>query len=56
MAEATGGEINPDSAERITTTSLTKNYQPVRQPLIILAFALLLLEITLRRFIFNEPD
>jgi hypothetical protein len=56
MAEATGGEINPDPAERITTRSLTKSYQPVRQPLIILAVALLLLEITLRRFIFNEPD
>jgi uncharacterized membrane protein len=56
MAEATGGAVNPDSAERITTTSLTKSYQPVRQPLIILAVALLLLEITLRRFVFNEPD
>jgi hypothetical protein len=56
MAEATGGEINPNSAERVTTTSLTKSYQPVRQPLIIIAFALLLLEITLRRFVFNEPD
>jgi Ca-activated chloride channel family protein len=56
MAEATGGEINPDSADRLTTTSLTKSYQPVRQPLIIIAFTLLLLEITLRRFVFNEPD
>jgi hypothetical protein len=56
MAEATGGEINPNSAERVRTTSLTKSYQPVRQPLIIIAFALLLLEITLRRFVFNEPD
>jgi uncharacterized membrane protein len=56
MAEATGGAVNPDSAERITTASLTKSYQPVRQPLIILAVALLLLEITLRRFVFNEPD
>ena len=56
MAEATGGEINPRSADGLKTTSLTKNYQPVRQPLIILAFALLLLEITLRRFVFDEPD
>ena len=56
MAEATGGEINPRPAEGLKTTSLTKNYQPVRQPLIVLAFALLLLEITLRRFVFGEPD
>ena len=56
MAEATGGEINPDSDERITTTSLTKSYQPVRQPLIIIAFVLLFLEIALRRFVLNDPD
>lgn len=56
MAEATGGEINPTSAVRPTTTNRTKNYQAVRHPLIILAFVFLLLEITLRRFVFNEPQ
>ncbi len=56
MAEATGGEINPRAAEGSKTTSLTKNYQPVRQPLIVLAFALLLLEIALRRVVFGELD
>lgn len=56
VAEATGGEINPASVDGSKSTSLTKNYQPVRQPLIALAFALLLLEITLRRFVFGEAD
>jgi len=56
MAEATGGEINPGPADRLTATSSTMSYQPVRQPLIVLAFVLLLLEITLRRFVFNEAD
>ena len=55
MAEATGGEINPSSTDGLKTTSLTKNFQPVRQPLIVFAFALLLLEIMLRRFVLVSP-
>jgi hypothetical protein len=56
VAEATGGEINPRAADGLKTTSLTKNYQPARQPLIVFAFALLLLEIILRRVVFGESD
>lgn len=54
MAEATGGEINPRWSDEAAATGTVKTYQPARQPLIILIFALLLLEIIARRFLFNE--
>jgi hypothetical protein len=56
LAEASGGEINPPSPNSLRRESLSKNYQPIRQPLLILAFTLFLLEITLRRFVFGESD
>lgn len=56
MAEATGGAINPASTESATTTTAIKTYHPARQPLIVMVFVLLLLEIIARRFLFNEPD
>jgi Ca-activated chloride channel homolog len=55
IAEATGGEINPRRFEEVAVTDTVKTYQPARHPLIILIFALLLLEILARRFLFNEP-
>ena len=56
LAEGSGGEINPRSPNTLRRESLSKNYQPVRQPLLILAFALFLIEIALRRFVFGESD
>jgi hypothetical protein len=56
MAETTGGEINPKPWDGARTVGLTKVYHPVRQPLIIFALALLLLEIAFRRFVFGEAD
>ncbi len=56
LAEGSGGEINPRSPNNLRRESLSKNYQPVRQPLLILAFLLFLVEITLRRFVFAESD
>ena len=56
MAQATGGEINPRSVPNQISTTVTKTYEPVKQPFIILAFCLFLLEIALRKFAFAEPD
>jgi Ca-activated chloride channel family protein len=56
LAEGSGGEINPRSTNTLRRESLSKNYHPVRQPLLILAFALFLIEIALRRFVFGESD
>ena len=56
LAEGSGGEINPRSTDSLRRESLSKNYQPVRQPLLILAFVLFLVEIALRRFVFGESD
>ncbi|MEO6164388.1 MAG: VWA domain-containing protein, partial [Candidatus Binatia bacterium] len=41
LAEGSGGEINPRSLDSLRRESLTKNFQPLRQPLLVLAFVLL---------------
>lgn len=56
LAQATGGEINPRTMESQTKPIVTKTYEPIRQPFIILAFCLFLLEVALRKFAFIEPD
>ena len=56
LAQATGGEINPKSLDKLSKTNITKNFQTRRQPLIMLAFGLFLIEIGLRKFAFAEPD
>ncbi len=56
MAEATGGEINPRPAQARPSTSVTKSYAPLKQPLIILVFCLFLIEVAIRKFAFAEPD
>lgn len=56
LAEATGGEVNPRSLESQPKTSVTKTYQPVKQPLIILVLCLFLLEVGLRKLAYREPD
>ena len=56
LAEATGGEVNPRSVESQSKTTVTKTYQPVKQPFIILALCLFLVEIALRKLAYSEPD
>ena len=56
MAQATGGEINPNLAESQPKAMITKTHQPLKQPFVILAFCLFLLEIALRKFAYAEPD
>ena len=56
LAEATGGEINPKPTDAQIRTSVSKTLSPLKQPLIIAAFCLLLLEIALRKLAFAEPD
>jgi hypothetical protein len=54
LAEATGGEINPRLLGPVENQSVTNSYQTLRQPLVILAAALFLLEIALRKLLFFE--
>lgn len=56
MAQATGGEINPKSLDKITKTTLSKSYRETRQELIMLVFCLFLFEVAIRKFAFAEPD
>ena len=56
MAEATGGEINPASNQTQAQINTIKTYAPLKQPLIILACCLFLIEVALRKFVFAEPD
>jgi hypothetical protein len=55
LAEATGGEINP-GANPAQVTSISKAHSPLKQPLIVLAFCMFLLEVALRKLAFAEPD
>jgi hypothetical protein len=56
LADATGGAINPPSTAGQIRTSVTKTHAPLKQPLIVLAFFLFLLEVALRKLAFAEPD
>jgi len=59
VAEATGGEINPRPQQGRPARNrdiVTKNYEPLRQPFILLAVCLFLLEVILRKILFGEPD
>jgi len=56
LAQVTGGKINPETPATDTKQSVTRNYQPVRQPLIVLAFVLFLLEIVTRGLLLSEID
>ena len=56
LAQVTGGEINPQTPATDTKQAVTRNYQPIRQPLIVLAFVLFLLEIAARKLLFSEID
>jgi hypothetical protein len=54
LARASGGEINPRFIESGEKQSFTNTYRPLRQPLVILAAALFLFEIALRKLFFAE--
>ena len=56
LARATGGEINPKAQDTLQKQNVTRKFQPMRQPLIILAFLFFILEIAARKIIFSEPD
>jgi Ca-activated chloride channel family protein len=56
IAQATGGEINPRSVDVPPNATVSKTYAPIKQPFLILAFCLFLLEVALRKFAFTEPD
>lgn len=56
LAQATGGEINPQSPEAIQKQDLIRTYQPIRQPLIILAAVLFIMEIFIRRLLLGIVD
>jgi Ca-activated chloride channel homolog len=59
LAETTGGETNPKPPVIRNVNGrdmVTKTYQSLRQPFIILAFCFFLLEVAVRKFLFAEPD
>jgi hypothetical protein len=55
LAQNSGGEINPKSIQSSTKQDVTHSYRPLRQPLIIWAFGLFLLEIAVRRLVLVDP-
>jgi Ca-activated chloride channel homolog len=56
VAEATGGEINPKAGDARITAAISRTHAPLKQPLIVLAFCLFLLEVALRKLAFAEAD
>jgi len=56
LAQATGGEINPRSADSESRTTISKTYRPIKEPFIITALCLFLFEIALRKLAYGEPD
>jgi Ca-activated chloride channel family protein len=56
LAQTSGGEINPKSSESLKNQEITKSYTPVRQPFIVLALVLFLLEVGFRNLVISEPS
>ena len=54
LAQVSGGEINPKSPETIKNQEVTKSYTPIRQPLIMFALILFILEIAFRSLVISE--
>jgi hypothetical protein len=54
LAQTSGGEINPRSIQRVERQHNTAIHQPIRGPLIVLAFALFILEVAVRRLFLGE--
>ncbi len=56
VAQMTGGEVNPKSPEAMRKQDITMTARPLRQPLMIIAGLLFLLELGFRKLILSEPD
>jgi Ca-activated chloride channel family protein len=56
LAQSTGGEINPKSFDTTRTREFSSTSKPMREPLIVAAFLLFMLEIALRKLFFMEPN
>ena len=56
IAQASGGTINPRFPESIKNQNITKSYAAARQPTLIFAFMLFLIEVAARKLLFAEPD
>lgn len=54
LAQTSGGEINPRSIQKVERQHNTAIHQPIRGPLIVLAFALFILEVAVRRLFLGE--
>ncbi|HET7393060.1 MAG TPA: VWA domain-containing protein [Candidatus Binatia bacterium] len=54
LAEISGGEVNPKSIEKVERQHTTATHQPIRAPLMAVAFALFILEIAVRRLFLGE--
>jgi hypothetical protein len=55
LAQASGGQINSRGGTPAAEPQLSKAYTPLRQPLILLAVALFLLEVGFRNLVISEP-
>ena len=54
LAEISGGEINPKFIEKVERQHTTATHQPIRGPLLALAFALFMVEVAVRRLFLGE--
>ena len=54
LAQTSGGEINPRSIQNVERQHNTVIHQPIRGPLIVLAFVLFILEVAVRRLFLGE--
>ncbi|HEX9146575.1 MAG TPA: hypothetical protein VGA09_20075, partial [Candidatus Binatia bacterium] len=55
LARSTGGEINPESSQTNRNREFSSTSQPIKQPLIVVAFLLFIFEVALRKLFFMEP-
>jgi hypothetical protein len=56
LAQASGGEINPQMRDIAVEPAVFDRMEPKREPLIALAFVLFLFEVALRKFVLAEAD
>lgn len=56
LARATGGQINPQSAEALRSAEVIRNFSPQRPILVMLVAALFLLEVIARRAFLGNPS
>jgi hypothetical protein len=56
LAQASGGEINPHMRDIAAEPAVLHRMEPKREPLIIIAFLLFLIEVALRKFVLVEAD